>query len=120
MSRRGRRPKSLPAGRAIGWWIAGFEERLYPERETVAERVRWGTESRVSSGEGPDVVVRFPDAATPPGAGDDAQPPVDEIPPQGAGAAAQGAMRDDDASSPPPGVGGLEAAPPPVTDAGGS
>jgi len=61
VSRRGRRPKSLPAGRAIGWWIAGFEERVYPERETVEERVRWGTESRVSSGPGSDIVVRFPD-----------------------------------------------------------
>jgi hypothetical protein len=63
---RGRRPKSLPAGRAIGWWIAGFEERMYPERETVQERVRWGTETRISSGPGSDAVVRFPDDAGPP------------------------------------------------------
>jgi hypothetical protein len=66
VTRRGRGPKSLPAGRAIGWWIAGFEERMYPERETVQERVRWGTETRISSGPGSDAVVRFPDDAGPP------------------------------------------------------
>ncbi len=74
MTRRGRRPRSLPAGRAIGWWIAGFEERMYPERETVQERVRWGTETRISSGPGSDAVVRFPDDAGPPAAEGEASP----------------------------------------------
>ncbi|MCU0506051.1 MAG: hypothetical protein MUE82_09840 [Chloroflexi bacterium] len=77
MTRRGRRAKSAPAGRAIGWWIAGFEERLYPERETVAERVRWGSETRVASGQDGDVVVRFPDDAPAPGP-DPA--PADDVP----------------------------------------
>jgi hypothetical protein len=57
---RRRRRGTPPAGRAIGWWIAGFEERIYPQRETVEERVRWGTETRVASGEGAGVLVRFP------------------------------------------------------------
>lgn len=57
---RRRRRGAPPAGRAIGWWIAGFEERIYPQRETVEERVRWGTETRAASGEGSGVVVRFP------------------------------------------------------------
>lgn len=74
MTRRGRRPKSLPAGRAIGWWIAGFEERIYPERETVQERIRWGTETRIASGPGSDVVVRFPGEAGPPVAEGEAPP----------------------------------------------
>jgi hypothetical protein len=61
--------------------VAGFEERIYPERETVEERVRWGTETRAASGEGADLVVRFPDDAPAPGhrdragAGPDAAPP---------------------------------------------
>ena len=46
---------------------------MYPERETVEERVRWGTEVRVASGEDANVVVRFPDAPA-------ARPATDEAP----------------------------------------
>jgi hypothetical protein len=59
-----RRPDRRPArpiGHALGWWIAGFEDRIAPERATVEERVRWGTETRTAAGDGLDIVVTFPD-----------------------------------------------------------
>jgi hypothetical protein len=38
---------------------------MYPERETVQERIRWGTETRIASGPGSNAVVRFPDDGAP-------------------------------------------------------
>jgi hypothetical protein len=96
MTRRGRRPKSLPAGRAIGWWIAGFEERMYPGRETVEERVRWGTESRASSGPGSDIVVRFPDGPGPRVSGSE---PVPATGPADEGPAGVGALESDESAA---------------------
>jgi hypothetical protein len=59
--RSARRGGGTHVGTALGWWIAGFEERIAPERQTVEERVRWGTETRTSAGDGIDLVVTFPD-----------------------------------------------------------
>jgi hypothetical protein len=64
--RAARRRGGTHVGTALGWWIAGFEERIAPERQTVEERVRWGTETRTTAGDGIDLIITFPDGPSRP------------------------------------------------------